>query len=59
MCVVEQVETRTEQTQAKAEEDVEKEEEEVVSVDCDALGLYGAVDALHMKVVMVIVKLTC
>ena len=33
--------------------------EEVVSVDCDALELYGAVDAIHMKVVMVIVKLTC
>ena len=33
--------------------------EEVVSVDCDVLGLYGAVDAIYMKVVMVIVKLTC
>ena len=42
--------------QVEAEEEAEVE---VTSVEFDGLGLYGAVDALHMKVVMVTVKVTC
>ena len=37
--------------QVEAEEEAEEEE-------CDGLGLYGAVDALHMKVVMATDKVT-